>query len=120
MPHLIDLSSFSLDRVAIDYSVELLFQNADRWVLVRFTEGCLEDGLTVDAALPQSIPALLELLHIAANHIRIGDDGRLDLAFEGGVAMHIIMDTHYEAWEIVTSDQRRWVCMPGGETAVWN
>jgi hypothetical protein len=45
--------------------------------------------------------------------------GRLAVAFSDGTVLRCGPDDRFEAWELSFADGRLYVCLPGGEVAVW-
>jgi len=49
----------------------------------------------------------------------VSEDGKLELMFSSDITLIVQNHESYEAWNIVTTDGARLVCMPSGTVAYW-
>lgn len=111
------LSGLTLERIAIDYGIELLFLRDQYWLSARFASGQLS-GRRLEVSTPDLLSLLQTLLHVSCE-IEIHDDGGLAIAFDNRLTIEVRPSSQFEAWELVSSSGDRWICMPSGEVAIW-
>jgi len=120
MSRIFCIAGFSLERVSIDYGLECTLQSADQWVNLRFTSARLNDIKMIQVDDLNSLTNLLQFLHSEIKELRIDAESVLRLTFEGGGEIRVYPNDEFESWELATSDNKRIVCMPGGDIAEWN
>ena len=65
--------------------------------------------------------ALLEKLRGAViDEVTIDKTGQLLMSFSDGKRLIAVPDRHYESWEINFPNREKYICMPGGEIAIWD
>lgn len=111
-------TGFTLERIAIDHGIELLLLRNQYYLVAKFEAGLLA-GFRLDVSNRELLSQLQSLLHIRCA-VEVRDDAVLIIAFENGKAIEVRPDERYEAWELVSSIGERWICMPGGELAIWS
>jgi len=120
MKRKIELATYSLERICIDYGIECIFQSASKWVNLRFTAAQFSDGEMVDINQTESVTRLVRMLHVELKELYVNDDSILQVDFENRDGFRVFPVDEFESWELVTSENLRWVCMPGGEVAIWS
>jgi hypothetical protein len=68
---------------------------------------------------PERMGALLRLLRKRVTEFAADTTGMLAITFSDGTALRCGPDDRFEAWELGFADGRLYVCLPGGEVAVW-
>ncbi len=121
MMHL-SLRGQAVTRVSFDYGVSFLTDAAAELRIETAFDIGGEDAehRGVDPADAASVTALLvSRVNQEIADASVNDAGRLQLLFGDGVAVRVPPSDDYEAWSFVDADQRRVICLPGGEIATW-
>lgn len=101
--------------VALDADVHLRIETAFEFT----TPGGEATTLTAEQDLVRMGPLLvLRGERVAA--FAADTSGGLRIGFSDGSALRCWPDDRYEAWELSFADGRLYVCLPGGEVAVWS
>ncbi len=90
-------TGFTLERIAIDHSIELLLSRNQYFLVAKFETGLLA-GIRLEVSNPELLSQLQSLMHIRCA-VDFRDESVLIIAFENGKAIEVRPDERYEAWE---------------------
>ena len=103
------LPGCAVTRFIVDDSVTLVMQAAGREASLRIDgEGVLERvgspalRFSPDAD-PTGLAPVLGLLNVRVAGVSLGDDGRLELSFEGGAKLAALPEDHNMSWSVQVS-----------------
>ena len=119
------LDGAEVSQLQIDHALSIVFSRGSFWAQLRI--GGSFDLVWSDHRSSYAAQAsraswgpVLDLFKAQVSTGLTDATGNLTVMFADGRSLWVPVDEAYEAWEVVTSNRARAVCMAGGELAVWD
>ncbi len=119
----ISIKGRQITRCCLDYALTIDLWDLDDSLTVKFENPfkliSANKNYEVNPQNPKSIEPMLQLLFEEVLTLKISKSGKLEMSFVNGSYLWTDPHEEYEAWELNSSKGLKFVCMPGGEVAIW-
>jgi Family of unknown function (DUF6188) len=117
------IEGFSVIRCIIDHAISFEIADEDYRISLQiegeFLYKRLDSMQAISLDNPKTIANVLSIINVSTSRIWISNTGDLNLELVTGEELLLRAHEIYEAWQIITTDDIRIVCMPSGQLAFW-
>jgi len=125
MEHTLPLAGRPITRLLVDHALSLeswIQGNSAALIRIEVVFTLIDpDGRKneLHPDLAASLAPILQLFGLQVENAIASSSGKLTMRFSEGWLLEVLPHPAYEAWEVAMEDQSRFVCMPGGQVAVF-